>query len=382
FFFLKKKKKKKQTALSGSQLQVNNSPNEVKQQPKQDVKKEPSPLSNDAHAPVQPELAAPSAPAAYDLLSMQESFLGQNNNESSMHHEYKDSGLVDGGSASNKQESTVPAPPPPDEYYAMVISKKGDHSNGAPNKPLNVSKKAAKVTNPLPDEFDYEVVFTESVLGMELSPDPDGKNCIVTRCMSEIAKAHVDPGSLIISINDVWVAGLSYDAVRDTVKSAAKHPPLTITFREKVNRGGGGHHAEERGYLKVKVVAGIQLRHPGSYAVVQVGSARLSTHTVTRNEHPEWNEMITFKNFRPDPNKSFVFAVISITLGIFNLFFYSVYLIDKLIGQAEFHLPLELNKLQRDTLDLISSKGKLAGVIVLNSIIVSRDNTVKHLKKF
>ena len=53
----------------------------------------------------------------------------------------------------------------------------------------------------------------------------------------------------------------------------------------------------------MKVVAGVQLKKRASYCVVQVGNARLSTREVPRDEHPEWQEMLTFKNFRPDAGK-------------------------------------------------------------------------------
>merc|ERR1719385_451004 len=74
------------------------------------------------------------------------------------------------------------------------------------------------------DEFDYDVTFTTSVLGLELYPDRDGKNCIVGKCLSKTSKKFVDPSSVIVAVNDVWVAGLSYDMVRDSIKQAAKCP--------------------------------------------------------------------------------------------------------------------------------------------------------------
>ncbi|ETO29827.1 hypothetical protein RFI_07294, partial [Reticulomyxa filosa] len=254
------------------------------------------------------EDTSPSAPAAFDLLSMQESFLGlqdansnlninlnpnSNVNISSNIHSNININVNANVNANNallnndmKMDKSIsklraqPPPPPQDQYYAAAVLKK--EVNSAP-----VAQ----------DAFDYEVVFTESVLGMELTPDADGNNCLVTRCIGNVAKQKVDPGSLILSINGVLVAGLSYDAVRDAIKAAAKNPPLTVTFRQKLVShlsGNANFHSSlenDRGYLKVKVVAGLQLKHPASYAVIQVGSARLSTHAVSRSEHPEWNEM-------------------------------------------------------------------------------------------
>lgn len=163
--------------------------------------------------------------------------------------------------------------------------------------------------------------------------------------------------------------------VRDAVKQGARHPPLKIMFRVKLNNVGKQKKKQfgnERGYLKVKVVAGVQLKHRASYCVVQVGNARLSTREVQRNEHPEWQEMLTFKNFRPDNNKS---AVVSV-------YDHSTILKDKKIGTVEYVLPVEFNKLQRDTLELKTSKGKLSGVIILNTIIVHKTNSIKHLRKY
>ena len=61
-------------------------------------------------------------------------------------------------------EDAIAPPPPPQEDIMM---------NGH-----DESHKSAK-----PDEFDYDVTFTTSVLGLELYPDRDGKNCIVGKCL-------------------------------------------------------------------------------------------------------------------------------------------------------------------------------------------------------
>eukprot|EP00483_Globobulimina_turgida_P001838 UN01840 len=172
----------------------------------------------------------------------------------------------------------------------------------------------------------------------------------------------------------MWVAGMSYDMVRDAIKQAAKYPPLKMQFRVKMKdigkKKGGGGGMNDRGYLKVKVVAGVQLKHRASYCVVQVGNARLSTREVPRNEHPEWQEMLTFKNFRPDQGKKAVVTVYD----------HSTILKDKKIGVTEYELPTHFNKLQRDTLELKSSKKKLSGVVILNTIIVHKSNSIRHLR--
>jgi len=259
-------------------------------------------------------------------------------------------------------------PMKPDEFATPKVPRKGQEQ-------LEVAQMESK-----PDEFDYDVTFTTSVLGLELYPDRDGKNCIVGKCLSKTSKKFVDPSSMIVAVNDMWVAGMSYDMVRDAIKQAAKYPPLKIQFRVKMNNIGknkeramnGKEAFNERGYLKVKVVAGVQLKHRASYCVVQVGNARLSTREVQRDEHPEWQEMLTFKNFRPDEGKK-------ATVTVYD---HSTILKDKKIGSAQYEIPTAFNKLQRDTLELKNNKGKLSGVIILNTIIVHKSNSIRHLRKY
>merc|ERR1712154_275215 len=88
-------------------------------------------------------------------------------------------------------------------------------------------------TQCLPDETDYLVTFTESVLGLELYSDEDGFNCIVGRCVSTIARSKVTPGSQIVQVNDRWLANYRFEEIRDAVKQAARQPPLAVTFRIK-----------------------------------------------------------------------------------------------------------------------------------------------------
>mmetsp|Transcript_44418 Transcript_44418/g.54401 ORF Transcript_44418/g.54401 Transcript_44418/m.54401 type:complete len:562 (-) Transcript_44418:53-1738(-) len=311
-------------------------------------------------------------PPAYGII------VGSNNNNNNGYSDVKPSApsmsLSDILAPKGNNDASFKPPPPLMSPPAQIKNK---------YKPFDAKKhdKPKKNGQPSADEFDYDVTFTSSVLGLELYPDKDGNNCVVGRCLSKTSKKHVDPGSIITKVNDVPVAGLSYDMVRDAVKTASKYPPLTLKFRIKMSNinkkdndfgYGQQNNPNERGYLKIKVVAGVQLKHRASYCVVQVGSARLSTREVPRNEHPEWQEMLTFKNFRPDKGKK----------AIVQVFDHSSILKDKKIGECQFEVPTKFNKLQRDTLELKTSKSKLAGVIILNSIIVPKTNTIKHLRGF
>merc|ERR1712130_1063386 len=232
--------------------------------------------------------------------------------------------IVPAAFANHEFQPPPPSGPPP--AFAMA-----DDSNNLLQEPINNNNNNNALMASSADEFDYDVTFTTSVLGLELYPGKDGKNCIVGKCLSKTSKKFVDPSSIIIAVNDMWVQNMSYDMVRDAIKQAAKYPPLKIQFRVKMKDIGKKKNAgiNERGYLKVKVVAGVQLKHRASYCVVQVGNARLSTQEVQRDEHPEWQEMLTFKNFRPDAGKK-------ATVTVYD---HSTILKDKKIGSAEYEIP-------------------------------------------
>ena len=224
--------------------------------------------------------------------------------------------------------------------------------------------------DPKIDEFDYDVTFRTSQLGLVLHPDHDNRNCIVDKCLSKTTKAFVHPSSIIVAVNDVWVAGMTYDMILHAIKQAAKSPPLKIQFRVKkmnnnmVNKNGknNGKNGQERGYLKIKVVAGVELRQRGSYCVIQVGNARLSTKEVHRHVNPAWQETLTFKNFRPDQGKK----------AIVTVYDHSDLVRDKKVGTSSYELPIGFDTLQRNTLELKSTRGKLSGGIILNTIIIHK----------
>ncbi|ETO29953.1 hypothetical protein RFI_07165, partial [Reticulomyxa filosa] len=95
-------------------------------------------------------------------------------------------------------------------------------------------------------EMDYTVVFPENVLGLELYSDESGLNCVVGRCVSQIARQNVRPGSAIIQVNGQWVAGRQFEEIRDAVKQAAKDPPLEVKFRIRQKIAGDMLEQQQR----------------------------------------------------------------------------------------------------------------------------------------
>jgi len=319
---------------------------------------------------------AESVKAALQQSELEQKEKQNNSNEQQQQQQPQQPQSEDAPPAAFQMDEFKPPPPSgPPPAFAMDRQSILLQPNDANLANVNVKDDNNGLMASAADEFDYDVTFTTSVLGLELYPGKDGKNCIVGKCLSKTSKKFVDPSSIIIAVNDMWVHNMSYDMVRDSVKQAAKYPPLKMQFRVKMKdigkkKNNGG--INERGYLKVKVVAGVQLKHRASYCVVQVGNARLSTQEVQRDEHPEWQDMLTFKNFRPDAGKK----------AIVTVFDHSTILKDKKIGTTEYEIPTEFGKLQRDTLELKSSKGKLSGVIILNTIIVHKSNSIRHLRKY
>ena len=246
---------------------------------------------------------------------------------------------------------------PKQQQVFQAIEQQHKPENIAENDKNQESSEMKIAMEPKLDQYDYDVEFTTSILGFELSPDTDGKNCIVGNCLTKTSKKFVERASIVVAVNDVLVHGGSYEMVLDAIRQAARYPPFKMKFRP-------GRKFEERGYLKVKVVAGVELKQAASYCVVQIGNARLSTRDIQSDENPEWQEMLTFKNFRPDKGKR----------AIVTVYNHSDMLKDQKIGRTSWDIPLEFDKLQRDTLELKSGTGKLVGAVIVNTIIVRKND--------
>lgn len=226
---------------------------------------------------------------------------------------------------------------------------------------------------PAQDENDYIVTFKSCVLGLALYPNKNGMDCIVGKCVNKFSKTNVEQSSIIIAVNGEWVAGKQYDAIKNIIKNALKSPPLKIKFRKKIKSeekrkkyvNESKKEKEKKvfvergkGFLKIRIEDAAELKHYGSYCVVKLNGAALSTKKVESNEFPEWNEVLTFKNYTPEAGKE---AIISV--------YGSKVIKDKKIGSAKLLIPTIFNELQSDALELHTSNGKLSGVLMVKTII-------------
>merc|ERR1712130_914033 len=94
--------------------------------------------------------------------------------------------IVPAAFANHEFQPPPPSGPPP--AFAMA-----DDSNNLLQEPINNNNNNNALMASSADEFDYDVTFTTSVLGLELYPGKDGKNCIVGKCLSKTSKKFVDP---------------------------------------------------------------------------------------------------------------------------------------------------------------------------------------------
>lgn len=228
--------------------------------------------------------------------------------------------------------------------------------------------------------MDYRVLFITSVLGLQITSDSaTGRNCIVEKCLSRTAKTYIDRESVMVKINETVIFGMEYQTIFRILKEAVLRPPVMIQFRTKKanfnpspsmlqkeavpKKGKKGKNGKKiRGFLKVKIRRGLQLKLQGSYCLVQVGNAKLTSAKLIEHTDPEWNELIIFKNFRPNEGKVAVVSVFDQN--------------NQCVGKTDCVLPIEFNKLQSDTLPL-ELFGGLCGIIQLNVIIVLQHTAQK-----
>ena len=116
----------------------------------------------------------------------------------------------------------------------------------------------------------------------------------------------------------------------------------------------------KRGDLKIKVHGALQLRSNGNFASIKVAEHCLKTKKVQSDENPVWKEILTFSNFRPHIGKT----------GIISIYHKSAIMGEKLIGSAEFELPIVFGRQEKMTIDIADSKNKLSGIVVLEQCVV------------
>eukprot|EP01084_Bolivina_argentea_P071835 130508_1 len=208
--------------------------------------------------------------------------------------------------------------------------------------------------------YEYDVTFYSTILGLSTCQLKDSMNCMVKACLSDCTKKSVNIGSLIIGVNGKNVYGMSYQKICEIIKEEKLKLPMNITFRSRINGNNYSqiNNINERCLLQIKVLCAMQLKVSAKYVGIKVGNALLNTKLVNKSHHPEWNEVLLFKNFRCNYGKKAYVTVYDTSLV----------LKDKKIGTAEIELPVKFNSIKKHTLDLIDDKGKIAGVILINTI--------------
>eukprot|EP01083_Nonionella_stella_P284809 969561_1 len=265
-----------------------------------------------------------------------------------------------------KSNSISQSSTPPITYSSVLIEDELSINNQ--NIPIHMhaqypSSSISVSPSPLINEYEYDVTFTTQTLGILLCPVSNGKDAVVTECITGFSSRSIDIGSIISAINGKNVMGLAYSSILNIIKQNAIIPPLTITFKALLNgqRYKQKNSVGERGKLQIKVVACMQLRTAARYVSVKIGKACVNTKILkNRNEHPEWNEVLSFNNFRCDHGK----------VAIITVYDKSSILKDKKIGSVEYPLPVKFNERKNDTMEIHDDKGRVSGVIMLNAKVV------------
>eukprot|EP01083_Nonionella_stella_P239255 837562_1 len=148
--------------------------------------------------------------------------------------------------------------------------------------------------------YEYDVAFNTAKLRLSLCPIKDGMNCMVNKCTSDFTKKSVNCGSIIVAINAQNVYGLPFSKIAKIIKAKKTKLPLHLTFRSKIagNNYKQINNVNERGLLQIKVLNGVELKHAARYVSIKVGAGYLKTKELKKsNHHPEWNEVVCFRNF-------------------------------------------------------------------------------------
>jgi len=207
-------------------------------------------------------------------------------------------------------------------------------------------------------EQDYEVVFTDNFLGLELKArDPEAKTgALVKKRHTDHAKSAVSKEAWVTSVNNRWVCGHPYEVIKKTLQNALQTPPVVLTFRAPIEKQYG---PKERGLLLIRVVCALNLKSSANYCQVDVGETKLCTRSKSKSQNIEWQEKLAFKNFRPNLGKKAVITVLE-SRSLLK---------DNAIGTCEFEIPTRFSSMKRETLELKNKKGGVTGLIVLHSIV-------------
>merc|ERR1712228_151292 len=117
---------------------------------------------------------------------------------------------------------------------------------------------------------------------------------------------------------------------------------------------------KKRGDLKIKIHGALQLRHNANFASIELAEHSLKTKKVPSDPNPVWKEILTFSNFRPSIGKT-AKVYIGNKGAIMG---------EKMIGCAEFELPIVFNRQEKMTIDIADKHNKLSGIVVLEQCVV------------
>jgi len=225
-------------------------------------------------------------------------------------------------------------------------------------------------------EQDYEIVFHEKFLGLEMRPrEKEGSlGAVVLDCLTPLTRQRVTRGSWVTSVNGRTVANEPYALIRKLLLLAQKNPPLTLTFRspcletlEMANPTAVALTtsfrptlAPMRGDLIICVVMALNLKHGANFVQVELEGTPLFTSTVDVSRNLDFKQRLTFRKFTPEPGKVAT-ATVMRSKALRK---------DKKIGRCEFTLPTSFSTMKRDTLELRNKKGDITGLLILNSILL------------
>eukprot|EP00492_Amphilonche_elongata_P001835 TRINITY_DN2181_c0_g1_i1.p1 TRINITY_DN2181_c0_g1~~TRINITY_DN2181_c0_g1_i1.p1 ORF type:complete len:139 (+),score=24.38 TRINITY_DN2181_c0_g1_i1:238-654(+) len=121
---------------------------------------------------------------------------------------------------------------------------------------------------PKSDEFDYQMLFPKPRYGFEIISGKNGKSALVGACLSEFAIDNVIPGSLVISVGDIYVVGMPLHEIQECMKKAMKEGSrVALQFRSKKS---SKEEFDRHGTLKIIVVSGQALFKAATHCTIHI----------------------------------------------------------------------------------------------------------------
>lgn len=240
---------------------------------------------------------------------------------------------------------------------SSVYASAGETIRAAPELTLAPSishnKKGSKAK---PDEFDYVVTYTKPELGFDIRSAKNDKNGMVGSRTSLFAREHVFGGSLILQAGNEWLVGKTTKEIKKILSNALSNLPMQLRLRGK---SWMKQEFNERGTLKILVVAASALYKHATHVTVRVNDALLSTNKQKKSKEPLWEEVMMWRSFRADHNKH----------AIIRVWQYNRFTSNVCVGRGKLKLPTEFDKCFNDTVELKSDSGGTVGVLIVRTLI-------------